>query len=131
MTTCHSVFFGFRRWEMKTKVSSWIKLVQVPAPKCCPLYSGDLNSEQTSEWRKHLNSKLLLVMVPGIWIADWYSNGGLNTSLLIKWWSEYPTTMVPPGTEKQTIFCRTNLHDLNTKLVLYSDPHCILQALSP
>ena len=32
-------------------------------------------------------------MVPGIWIADQYSNGGLNTHLLTKW-SEYQTIMV-------------------------------------
>ena len=33
-------------------------------------------------------------MEPGIWILDWFSNGGPNTSPLIKWWSEYWTSMV-------------------------------------
>ena len=31
----------------------------------------------------------------GIWIVDQYSNDGLNTSQLTKWWSEYRITMVP------------------------------------
>ena len=34
-------------------------------------------------------------MVPGIWIADWYTNGGLNTIPLTKWWSDHWTSMVP------------------------------------
>ena len=32
-------------------------------------------------------------MVPSIWMAYWYSNGGLNTGPLTKWWSEYQTTV--------------------------------------
>ena len=36
-------------------------------------------------------------MVPGIWRANQYSNGGLNADLLTKWWSEYQTTMVSSG----------------------------------
>ena len=35
------------------------------------------------------------IIVLGIWITGHYSNGGLNTSLLTKWWSEYWTAMVP------------------------------------
>ena len=32
--------------------------------------------------------------VAGIWIADRYSNSGLNTRPLTKWWSVYQTNMV-------------------------------------
>ena len=33
-------------------------------------------------------------MVPGILFAEWYSNSGLNTNPLTKWWFEYQTTMI-------------------------------------
>ena len=36
-----------------------------------------------------------VTMVLGIWIADRYLNGGLNTGPFTKWWSEYWTAMVP------------------------------------
>ena len=32
-------------------------------------------------------------IVPSIWTAYLYSNGGLNTGLLTAWWYEYQTTM--------------------------------------
>ena len=62
-------------------------------------------------------------MVPGICIADWYSNGGLNNGLLIKWRSEYYTTighLISKPFDDQI-----NPHDLNTKVVIYLDLHCI------
>ena len=33
--------------------------------------------------------------VPGIWIANRYSFGGLNTCWWTKWWSDYQTFMIP------------------------------------
>ena len=62
-------------------------------------------------------------MVPCIWIVDQYSNGGLNTSPLTKWWSEYQTNHVAGHLNSKPFSDWTNPHDLNTKC--YSDPHCI------
>ena len=54
-----------------------------------------------SEWRKHLENQILLIvfqmdrfsdtMLTGIWIAAYYSKGGLNTSSFTKWLTENQT----------------------------------------
>ena len=56
------------------------------------------NSYLLFKWAIQMAGTLVL----GIWIADRYTNGGLDTSPLTKWWSKYWTSC-------------------------YSDPHCMLQ----
>ena len=63
-------------------------------------------------------------MVPRIWIVDWYLNGGLNTSPLTKWWSEYRTTKI------QYIWITNHLMMEQISMIWipkpvgYSDSHC-------
>ena len=65
-----------------------------------------------------------VIMAPGNWIAKRYSNGGLNTSPLNKWWSEHRIAIIPGIWISNTPTIEQIPHDLNSKLVRYSDPHC-------
>ena len=59
-----------------------------------------------------------ITMVRGILIANWYSNGGLNTGLFTgRWYGTWHLNSKPFDDW-------TNSHDLNTKLVCNSDQHC-------
>ena len=93
------------------------------------LYSGDLNSI-------HLKSELLLVPYwngsPIRCPVPWFWH--LNSGLVFKWWSEYwsvnhmviwiPTYHGTGHLNIKTLDKQANPHDLRTKLVRYSDPHC-------
>ena len=57
------------------------------------------------------------IILPGIGIANCYSNGGPNTGLLTKWWSEYQTVtnyQVTGHLNNKPSHEWTNAHDLNT-----------------
>ena len=92
--------------------------------------SGDLNS-------KHLNNGIIRVadfclssiQISGIQMVVQYSYHHLNSSPGFKWWSEYHTNFCPvfKGHLNTGPFGhRTTFDHLNTRLVWYSDPHCII-----
>ena len=107
-----------------------------------------------SELQTHLNKELLFVrqwltiqmpgtMVPGMWRADQYSNGGLKTGPLTKWGSEYETTMVLgiwianfchlfwdiniiPDRSSWTLSSNITEKNLGTLRVLFKQPFCYI-----
>ena len=65
-------------------------------------------------------------MVPVIWIADLYSNGGLNTGPLITWWSECWTLVIPGiWIVNHSKIEQISMIQISNYIVGYSDSHCI------
>ena len=103
-------------------------------------------------WLYFIKWNAVGIWIANIWIANFYlfliqkvcysdspyhGTGHLNNRLVfIKWWSEYrsvnqtgiwmPNYHGTRNLNSKPFDERTNLHDLNTKLVCYSDPYCIM-----
>ena len=93
-------------------------------------YPRDLNN-------KHLNSgniwianfHLSRIHLSGIQMVFWYSDHHLKTGLVFKWQSEYRTKFIPVfkwHSHNGPFSNRTTFDHSNTRLVQYSDLHCIV-----
>ena len=76
-----------------------------------------------------MNFYLSGIQMSGIQMVVQYSDPHLNTDPVFKWWSEYQTKLSTGfkwHSNNGPFGDRTNFDHLNTRLVGYSDPNCIV-----
>ena len=82
-------------------------------------YSGDLNNEHLNNGNIWItNFHLSGIQMSGIQMVVGYSDHHLNTGPVFKWHSN-----------NRPFGDRTTIDHLNTRLVQYSDPHCIMNTV--
>ena len=78
----------------KLPTLDYFSTLETPALKSLNLEDNRLEIRQLEKLtslklvRRHFIWIVVPCMVTGIWVAEQYSNGGLDTGLLTKWWSD-------------------------------------------